>query len=86
MTGINILLDIAPETGAIGIMAGVGFFLVFLAIAYIAFRLLRRTMKTAFRLAVVAVILLVAAAGSMAILWFSKSKPTRPRPPVTRQR
>jgi len=83
---IEMLLDIAPEAGAVGIAAGVGFFLVALAVAYIAFRLLRRTMKMAFRLAVVAVILVVAAAGSMTILWYSKSKPTRSRPPLSRPR
>ena len=86
MMAIEFLLDVAPETGGIGIAAGVGFFLVFLAVAYIAFRLLRRTMKMAFRLAVVGVILLVAVAGSIGIFWLGNSKPARPRPPVTRQR
>lgn len=86
MMATEILLDIAPATGGIGIAAGVGFFLVFVAVAYIAFRLLRRTMKMAFRLAVVGAILLVAAAGSIGIFWLGNSKPARPRPPVTRQR
>jgi len=86
MMAIEFLLDIAPETGGIGIAAGVGFFLVFLAVAYVAFRLLRRTMKMAFRLAVVGVILLVAVAGSVGIFGLGNSKPARPRPPVTRQR
>ena len=86
MTATDVLLDIAPAAGAVGIAAGVGFFLVFLAVAYIAFRLLRRTMKMAFRLAVAAVILFVAAAGSMTIFWFSKNRSPRPRPPATRPR
>jgi hypothetical protein len=86
MMAIEMLLDIAPAAGAVGIAAGVGFFLVCVAVAYIAFRLLRKTMKMAFRLAVVAVILFVAAAGSMSIFWFSKSKSPRPRPTATHPR
>ena len=76
------LLDIAPEAGPIGLAAGVGFFLVFLAVAYLAFRILRKTMKMAFRLAIVAGILLVAIIGSIAIFWLGSSRPARPqRPP-----
>lgn len=84
---IELLLDIAtPESAAIGIGAGVGFFLVLVAVAYGAFRLLRRSMKMVFRLAIVAAILIVAAIGSFTILWFSYAKAPAPRPPVRRQR
>ncbi|HYJ91650.1 MAG TPA: hypothetical protein VEV84_10100 [Pyrinomonadaceae bacterium] len=86
--GIKLLLDVAPETGAIGLALGVGFFLVFAAVAYVAFRVLRRTMKMAFRLAIVGVILLVAILGSVTILWLGSSKPSPrpPRPTPTRSR
>ena len=81
------LFDVAPEAGPLGLAAGVGFFLVFVAVAYIAFRILRKTMKVAFRLAIVAGILIVAIIGSVAIFWFGSSKPVRPpRPNPTRSR
>ena len=81
------LFDVAPEAGALGLVAGVGFFLVFVAVAYVAFRIFRKTMKMAFRLAIVAGILLVAIAGSITIFWFGSSKPARPpRPNPTRSR
>ena len=75
------LFDVAPEAGPIGLAVGVGFFLVFAAVAYIAFRILRRTMKMAFRLAIVAGILLVAVIGSIAIFWLGSGKRPGPRPP-----
>jgi hypothetical protein len=82
-----LLLDIAPELGTAGIAAVVGFFLIFVAVAYIAFRLLKRTVRMALRMAIVAVILLVALAGSIYIYWSRTSYTPRPRPPVpTRQR
>jgi phosphoglycerol transferase MdoB-like AlkP superfamily enzyme len=64
---------------SIGIVAAVGFFLVFAGVAYIVFRLLRKTVKVAFRMTIVAVILLIAAAGSISFWWLSNgsSKPAR---------
>jgi hypothetical protein len=76
-----LLFDVAAEAEPIGIAVGVGFFLVFLAVAYVAFRILRKTMKMAFRLAIVAGILLVAIIGSVAIFWFSSGSRPGPRPP-----
>jgi hypothetical protein len=75
------LFDVAPEAGPLGLAAGVGFFLVFLAVAYIAFRILRKTMKMAFRLAIVAGIVLVAVIGSVTIFWLSSGSRPGPRPP-----
>jgi hypothetical protein len=81
-----LLLDIAPELGAVGIAAVVGFFLVFAAAAYIAFRALRKTVRIALRLTIVAIILLVALVGSIYIYWNQTSYTPRPRPTPTRQR
>jgi hypothetical protein len=81
---MTILLDVAPEASTAGIAIGVGFFLAFVAVAYIAFRIMRRTMRMALRLAIVGVILLVACVGSLSIYWFGSGKPTRAtKPPVT---
>jgi flagellar basal body-associated protein FliL len=79
------LFDIpSPSTGgAVGIVAAVSFLLIFLAAAFIAFRVLRKSVKMAFRLAIVAVILMIAVAGSVSFWWLGSSKPARterPRP------
>jgi len=70
---------------AAGVAAAVTFFLALCVVAYLAFRLLKKSAKMAVRLIVVLVILAVAAAGSLAIYSFlktpakpaSKSRPTR---------
>lgn len=81
------LMDITPELGTTGVAAIVGFLLLFVAVAYIAFRLLKRTVRMALRMAIVAVILLVALAGSIYIYWSKTSYTPRPRPvPPTRSR
>jgi hypothetical protein len=45
------------------------------AVAYIAFRIFRKTMKMAFRMAVLAAVLIFALAGSIGLWWFGTSKP-----------
>ena len=89
MTDLFMLqIEAVPEIGTFGIVAGVVFFLVFAALAYIVFRMMRKTVKWAIRLTVVAVILVIAFVGSMAIYWKSSStnRSTRPRPAPTRNR
>jgi hypothetical protein len=82
-----VLFDVTSELGAVGITAVVGFFLVFAAVAYIAFRLLKRTVRMALRMAIVAAILVVALAGSVLIYWKrTSSTTTHPRPVPTRSR
>jgi hypothetical protein len=85
---LTLQTDAVPEIGTFGIVAGVVFFLIFAAVAYIAFRMMRKTVKWAIRLTIAAVILLVALAGSVAIYWKtgSSSKSTRPKPAPTRSR
>ncbi len=83
-----LLLDIPAPTGGgiIGIGAAAVFFLIFLGVAFIAFKMLKKSVKMAFRVAIVAVILAVAIAGSVALWAVSGSKTTRPqaRPTQTR--
>ncbi len=83
-----LLLDIPAPTGGgiIGIGAAAIFFLVFLGVAFIAFKMLKKSVKMAFRVVIVAVILAVAVAGSVALWAVSGSKTTRPQPRSTQAR
>jgi len=66
-----LLLDIAaPKGGVLAIGAGVVFFLVLAVLALILFRIFRKTMKLAFRVAIVGVLLFIALAGFTALWWF----------------
>ena len=75
-----IFFDIPPAGGGIGVFAAVAFFLIFAAIAFIAYKVLRKTVKMAFRMAIVAIILVIAVAGSVSFWWLGGGKPTRPEP------
>ena len=66
--------------GEIGVFAAIVFFLIFLAVAFVAFKLLKRSVKMAFRMAIVAIIIAVAIAGSFALYMFSTAKTPRPTP------
>lgn len=83
---MTIFLDVAPLGGGIGIFAGVAFFLIFLAVAFIAFKMLKRTVKMAFRLVIVTVILAIAVAGSVALWALGTGNSERPRPRPTSNR
>lgn len=86
-----VFLDIAPgpEVAAVGGIFAVGFFLLFLAVAFVAYKALKKVAKTGVRLAVVAVILLIAMVGSASLFIFSLSGSggkERPKPPANRTR
>jgi uncharacterized protein YqhQ len=81
---MNVLL-IAEIFGATGMVAAAAFFLIFVAIAYIVFRLLKKTVKMAFRMAIVATILLIAIVGSISFWWLGTSKPA-PKPKSTQSK
>jgi hypothetical protein len=83
MVNIAIVLDISG-TGALA--AGLVFFAVFAAAAYIMFRLLRKTVKMAFRMAVVTSVLLVAVVGSLSFWWFAAGTAQKQRPAASRSR
>jgi hypothetical protein len=76
-----ILLDI----GGVGVAAAGLFFAVFAAVAYVVFRLLKKSVKMAFRLAIVAVILIIAIAGSISFWWIGSSKPAHTEKPRSTQ-
>jgi hypothetical protein len=80
------LLDVAPAISGstVGLGAAAVFLVVFLAVAYIAFRMLRKTVKMAFRIAIVAIILAVAVAGSVALWAVGSGSTDRPRPSRSR--
>ena len=62
-----LILDVAPPAivGAIGLTAGVVFFFILAAVAYVIFRLLRKSVRMAFRMAIVAAILIIALIGAI---------------------
>ena len=82
---MTIFLDVAPIAGGVGVVAAVVFFLVLLAVAFIAFKMWKKTVKMAFRMVIVAVILAVAVAGSIA-LWAFSGSGSAERPKATRPR
>lgn len=79
---MTLFLDVVPVGGGIAIFAGVAFFLIFAAVAFIAFKLLRKTVKMAVRLTIVAIIIAIAVAGSVFFFVVGTSKPARPPRPV----
>lgn len=82
------LLDIAPISAATtGILAvAVVFFFATTAVAYIAFRLFKRTFKSAVRMAFVAAVLIIALVGGVSIYYFGSRSTPPSKPPVSRTR
>lgn len=75
------------EIGSIGIVAAVIFFVVFIALASIVFSMIRRTVKLAFRLAIVSVLLLIAVTGAVSLWWFTGAEtPSTQRQSNSRQK
>ena len=75
------------QIGTSGTIAGVVFFVVVALAAFVAFKMLKKTVKMAFRMVIVAVILLIALVGGVALLMFgSGSKDAAPKPATTRPR
>lgn len=80
---MTILLDLAPVGGGTGMFLAVAFLLILLAVAFVAFRLLKKTVKMAVRIAIVAIIIAVAIAGSAFFLLAGSSKSTSPAKPAS---
>jgi hypothetical protein len=76
----------AVDIGTMGVIVAVSFFLVFLGIAYVAWKALRKTAKMAFRLAVVGIIMAIAVAGSASLWYFSGVGSPKLKPPVDKRR
>ncbi len=84
----TLLFDVAP-VGGIGVFLGIAFFFIFAVIAFVAYKMLRKTVKMAVRMAVVIAILAIALIGSIAFLWFGSgggTRPVRPIPTTQKQR
>lgn len=80
-------LDVAPSAGSIGAVFAAGFFLMFLAVAFVAYKALTKAAKMGVRMGVVAIILLIAVVGSASLWWFSQSGGTQNlKPPANRTR
>ena len=76
----------ALDGGTFGLIAGFVFFLIFAGVAYVAFRILKKTAKMAVRMFVVALILLIALAGSISLWYFSSGSTPKLRPPANRKK
>jgi hypothetical protein len=83
------LFDIAPTPGGIGIFLAVAFFFIVLASGVFAFIMLRKTIKMAIRMVIVAAVLLIAVFGSIALYLFlqpsTQTRPNRPNRPTANQ-
>ena len=87
------LFDVAlsdTSTSMVGVALALVFFLAFAAVAAIAFFMIRKTVKMAIRMVIVALIFLIAVVGSIA-LWYGigsspspRSRPNRPPANSTR--
>jgi len=81
MISAILFIDISP-------VFGVAFFLIFAVVAFIAYKMLKKTVKMALRMTIVVAILLIALIGSVALLLFAgsnknsspKSTPTTQKP------
>ena len=81
-----LLFDVAaPSSGALLAGAGIVFVIALAAVAYIAFRIFRKTMKMAFRIAMLAAVLIFVLGSGVGLWWFGTSKPApRPTPQRTK--
>lgn len=81
-----VLFQMAPSSSTIGIIVAFSFFFVFLAVAIVAYKALRKTAKMAFRMIVVTIILTIAVAGSLSLWYFSSGGTPKLKPPAERRR
>ncbi|MBK9153469.1 MAG: hypothetical protein IPM25_04515 [Chloracidobacterium sp.] len=81
-----ILLQTAPSGAVIGAVVAAAFFLMFLGIAYVAYKALRKTVTLAVRAMIVAAILAIAVGGSLTLWYYSSSGAPKMKPPAERRR
>ncbi len=65
------LFDISPIPAGVGVGLAAVFFLICAIIAFVAFKMLKRTVKMAVRMTIVALILLIALIGGVSLLYFN---------------
>jgi tetrahydromethanopterin S-methyltransferase subunit D len=76
-----LLFDVGLPGGTTTLIAGIGLFFIIAAAAYVMFRIMRKTVKMAFRMAMVVTVLFTFVVGGAALYWFgmgTASKTTRP--------
>lgn len=76
-----LLFDVGVPGGTTTIIAGVGLILILLAAAYVMFRILRKSVKMAFRMAMVVTVLFTFVVGGVALYWFGTGTTSKPSPP-----
>jgi len=77
-----LLFDVPVPSGTTSVVALVGLFFILVAAAYVMFRIMRKTVKMAFRMAMVVTVLFTFVVGGIALYWFgigTTSKPPRPQ-------
>lgn len=82
----TLLFDLAPLGGGLGAILGIAFFFIFAAVAFVAYKLLKRTVKMAVRMTIVVVILLIALVGSFTFVLLGTGGPKGPTPTPARTR
>jgi hypothetical protein len=91
---MTLLFDVLPIGGPIGIFLSIAFLFICLAVAVIAFKMLKKSVKMAFRIVIVAAILIIALVGSIVLFLFGEAilhkRPSQyerlPRPTPTTQK
>lgn len=73
------------EAGSIGLISAVIFLIVFVALAMVVLSFIRRTVKLAFRIAIVGVLLLIGVIGAASLWWFAGGSSDKPRTAPVRQ-
>lgn len=74
------------QIGTFGAVAAAVFFVVLAIVAFIAFKMLAKTVKMAFRMLIVAIILVIALVGGIALLMFGSGSKDTPKPAATKPR
>jgi hypothetical protein len=83
---MNFLADVAvPSSGAIAAGAGIVLLVAIAAVSYITFRIFRKTLKMAFRAALLLAFLVALLGGGLGLWWIGSSKPA-PRSAPQRSR
>jgi len=86
MMGLFAFLVEVPSIGTAGAIGGLLIFVVAAAIAFVVFRILRKSLRIAFRLALVVAIMVIAAVGVGSLWWFGTDDNPQKRPSPTRRR
>ena len=86
MIDLVLLAETAPSTATIGAIVAISFLLLFLGVAFVAYKALKRTVKMAVRMTIVGVILAIAVVGSLSLWYFSSGGTPKMKPPAERRR